>query len=452
METKIRLLKTWNNAGHRWPKGQLLQTDEKSADLLVKQGTAEIYTGEDFGDWENLGDADLQKRIEARIETELKNFAKIPKGTRRFSTAGNFSSDGFGPVDPQKFWLGDGSSAGSMSDFDTAADFCRAVVKSSKGQWDERLKDLSEGTASEGGFTVPDEMADFIWREVIEDSPFFTQSTLLPMHHSSMKVPLIMDTDRSGESGMHGIDVPSGIGEAEALTDISPSFGLCELNLHKIGGRCRISNELLEDSKEAMSVLLPSLFADALSWEMQRQFISGTGAGQCLGVMNAPALVTVAAEDAQPAKTVLFANIVKMWSRLIPRARKTAVWLINPDAEVQVRTMSLAVGTGGSSVFVLNAATQLPETIFGRPVYFTEHCQTLGTTGDIICCNPRAYGLAHRPGDPIRVESSTHIRFENDQTVFRAVARLDGQPLTIAPITPANSTETMSHFVALESR
>jgi len=452
MKTKIRLLKSWTNDGKRWPSGQLLETDPASAKTLVGQKVASYYDGGDFEGWDGLEESELQKRIEARIETELRNFAKIPGSGRRFHSGGNFASEGFGPVDPKAFWLGEGCSAGSMGDFTNAADFCRAVVKSSQGQWDSRLKDLAEGTASEGGFTVPDQMADFIWREVIEDGPFFSQSTLLPMHHSSMKIPLVMDVDRSGTGGMHGVGIPTGVGEAEALADISPSFGLCELNLHKIGGRCRISNELLEDSKEAMSVLLPSLFADALSWEMQRQFISGTGAGQCLGIMNAPALVTVAAEDAQPAKTILYENIVSMWSRLLPRARKTAVWLINPDAEVQVRTMSLAVGTGGSSAFILNTATSLPETIFGRPCYFTEHCQTLGTTGDIICCNPRAYGLGHKPGDPIRIESSTHIRFENDQTVFRAVARLDGQPLTIQPITPANSTETVSHFVALESR
>ena len=69
----------------------------------------------------------------------------------------------------------------------------------------------------------------------------------------------------------------------------------------------------------------------------------GNGAGQPLGIMNSPALVTVAAEVGQPANTILFENIVNMWSRAYGRSRPSMAWLINQDIEPQLFAMSLAV-------------------------------------------------------------------------------------------------------------
>jgi len=447
---KIKLIRPWENLGRHWATDQLLEVDDRGAEQLIKDGIAVLYVPnpDDLLLSSNMSDEESTQAIEQEVRRQL----GIGKTSNRVPPfVGRSAVSGFGPMEPKEFWMGKGYGGGRSSRFDDAADFLKAVALASKGKWDARLKDISEGVSAEGGFLVPDEMANFVWSEILEDSPFFTQATLLPMSGSSIKVPFVADADRSA-TGIHGISTPVGVAEASALTDISPTFGQCELTLKKIGGRCRVSNEMLEDSRQAMSVLLPQLFADALSWTMIKQFINGSGANECLGIMNSPALVTQGKEDGQPATTIVYDNVIKMWSRMLPKARKTAVWLISPSAEVAVRTLSIAVGTGGSSAFVLNAASQLPETIFGRPVFFSEHCQTLGTTGDIICFNPRAYAIGKKPGEQIRIEVSTHARFETDQTVFRAIARLDGQSLTANPVTPASSGLTLSHFVALETR
>ena len=97
--------------------------------------------------------------------------------------------------------------------------------------------------------------------------------------------------------------------------------------------------------------------------------------------------------------------------------------MMNCNCEKEMRKLSIEVGTGGSSVFVMNAATNLPASIFGRPVYFTECLPTLGDEGDIVVFNPRAYAIGKKPNGPLRIEVSEHARFENDQIVFRAVAR-----------------------------
>ena len=427
MDITIRLKKEWDNAGTKYPEGQLLKVSEENAQSLIKDGIAELY-----------------------VKKSRTDYSFLPGGP-----VGDSAVDGFEPISARKFWLDDDDATGGPDGggFSNFAEFLRSVKAARSGKFDQRLtveKDLSESDGG-GGFTVPQYMSNWLWLQMLEQSPFFSQATYIPMSSNRQTVPFIYDTDRSA-SGLHGIDVPTGLAEGEALTDISPTFKEAALTLNKIGGRCRVSNEMLEDSPLVISTLLPTVFSDALSWEMIRQFVNGTGAGQALGVLNSPACVEVAKEDGQSADTICYENICELWSRMLPAARRTAVWQANVDCEPQLRQMSLSVGTGGSAVFVVNASVNQPASIFGRPLVFSEHNPTLGDAGDICCFNPRAYAIGKKSGGQIRIESSPNVRFENDQTVFRAIARLDGQPLQSLPITSSNSSKTLSHFVKLGER
>ena len=280
------------------------------------------------------------------------------------------------------------------------------------------------------------------------------RATLLPCSGNGIKVPAVADTDRSASgSGMHGVGVPTA-GEASALTDISPSFTQLQFTLHKRGGRCRVSNEMMEDSMAAMASLLPGVFADALSYEIENDLYNGTGANQPLGVINAPATILQAKEAGQAASTVTLANLSDMWSRMTPTAQKSAIWVANQSCIPQLHQLTINVGTGGGYVFLPEggASSSPYSTIFGRPLYFSEVLPALGSEGDVVLINPRAYGIASKPGGLMRIESSYQNRFENDQTVFRAIVRIDGMPMQTAPITPRNGGDTLSNFVKLAER
>jgi HK97 family phage major capsid protein len=89
-------------------------------------------------------------------------------------------------------------------------------------------------------------------------------------------------------------------------------------------------------------------------------------------------------------------------------------------------------------------------TILGRPVIPIEQCATLGTVGDIIFADLRGYVLATKGG--IQADMSIHVKFVYDESVFRFVMRLDGQPLRESALTPYKGSSTLSHFVALATR
>jgi HK97 family phage major capsid protein len=115
------------------------------------------------------------------------------------------------------------------------------------------------------------------------------------------------------------------------------------------------------------------------------------------------------------------------------------------------------VGTGGGPVWIGNfaggtgGADTPPMSILGRPVYFTEKCPTLGTTGDLMFADLSFVLVGDRQA--MQLSSSEHYRFANDQTSFRIIERVDSRPWLQSALTPhSNSTNTLSAFVQLATR
>src|SRR5207253_2798204 len=95
---------------------------------------------------------------------------------------------------------------------------------------------------------------------------------------------------------------------------------------------CRVSSELAEDVGAFDQQLSAALIA-AVAAGLDGAFLSGTGAGQPLGILNAPALITVTKETSpstQAANTLLLANLAKMLARLSPGSYRSAVWMVHP--------------------------------------------------------------------------------------------------------------------------
>jgi HK97 family phage major capsid protein len=77
----------------------------------------------------------------------------------------------------------------------------------------------------------------------------------------------------------------------------------------------------------------------------------------------------------------------------------------------------------------------------------------LGDKGDIILADlAGGYILAEKGG--ISSDMSIHVKFIYDESVFRFVLRVDGQPVRASSVTPfkGGATSTLSHFVTLNER
>jgi HK97 family phage major capsid protein len=240
--------------------------------------------------------------------------------------------------------------------------------------------------------------------------------------------------------------------EAGTKTGSYPKFRQIELKLKKVIGLVYATDELLDDAS-ALETWIMNNLPEELRFVVEDSIINGTGAGMPKGILaGAGPRVSIAKEVGQAAATIVSQNIIKMWARMYAPNRRNAVWLINQDCEPQLMQMSIAVGTGGMLVYTpaggLSAAPY--GTIFGRPVLPVEYCATLGTQGDIVLTDLSDYQMIEKGG--IQSASSIHVNFVTDESVFRFVYRVDGEPKHASALTPFKGTNTLAPTVILDER
>jgi len=313
---------------------------------------------------------------------------------------------------------------------------------------------LIEGEDQYGGYLIPPEFRSTLMQAVNEKNEILPLTTGVPMKSTMVKIPYVNGFDESGGLVYGGIQW-KWLDELATKTETRPKFGMISLELKKMAGLAYASDEILEDSPMSMENILKNGFRDGLNFQLNKAFIRGTGAGQPLGILNAPCLVTITKETEQAADTILFENIINMYSRI--HDTSNAVWLVNPNCLPQLASMSLSVGSGGVPVWLpANSVSGKPhDTLMGKPIIWSKHASTLGDAGDIVFADWSQYLVGQKAGQGAdgKYDTSIHLKFDADQTCFRFVFRIDGQPWWPTVFVPPNATaDTTSPFVVLEAR
>jgi HK97 family phage major capsid protein len=337
-----------------------------------------------------------------------------------------------------------------------------AIVKSSArgATIDNRLiavqnaSGANESVPSEGGFLVQQDFSSEIIKNIFETGQIaaLCRRVGISQNSNSIKFNGIDESSRADGSRWGGVQA-YWADEAATVTATKPKFRKMELTLSKLMALYYATDELLQDAS-AMDSILTQAFTDELRFKLDDAIFRGDGAGKPLGILKAGCLVTQAKENGQAADTVVFENVLNMWSRLLASSRANAVWLINQEIEPQLYGMYLAIGTGGVPVYLPANGISGSQyaTLFGRPVIPVEHASALGDVGDIVLADMSKYLLADKGG--MNFASSMHVQFIYDEMTFRVTYRVDGQPLFDKAITPYKGTasRTLSPFVALAER
>jgi len=313
---------------------------------------------------------------------------------------------------------------------------------------------MSETVQSDGGFLVQQDFVSDLLKDLVNQAILAPKCRQQPIsaNANSIKINGVDETSRATGSRQGGIQA-YWADEADEKTKSKPKFRKVELNLHKLIGLCYATDELLADAA-ALEGFVRAAFPAEFAFVTDDAILRGTGAGQPLGILNSGCLVTVSKEAGQKADTIVAENVIKMSSRIFAGSYLNSAWYINQMCLPQLYTMSIAVGTGGQLVFVPpGGISGAPYgSLLGRPVIPIEQASALGDLGDIILADMGGYILAQKGG--IQSDVSIHVRFVYDESVFRFVLRLDGQPLRASALTPykGGSTATQSHFVTLAER
>ena len=224
------------------------------------------------------------------------------------------------------------------------------------------------------------------------------------------------------------------------LNELEIDFNQIEVDGYKVGGFIPICNAVLEDSYLNLADEIMDAIGQAIGLALDKAILYGTGVKMPLGI------VTRLAQTAEPDD----------WSANAPDwtdLHVTNILKINPSgmtSEAFFSALLLNLGTArpnyttGGTFWCMNRKTRM--TILSKAITFNAAGAIVaGANGtipveggtiielpfipdnDIIGGYGSLYLLAERAG--VQLAMSEHVRFIEDETVFKGTARYDGMPV-----------------------
>ncbi len=313
------------------------------------------------------------------------------------------------------------------------------------------ISGASVSVPSDGGYLVRQEYTTSLLDSAVQASVLASLCRQYPVGEGNdgIEAPMIDETSRATGSRWGGVQVYR-ISEADTVTAKKPAFGLFQLRLEDMMGLAYATERLLRDAAQLEAVFRDA-FTSEFAFKLDDEIVRGTGAGQCLGILNSGATVSVSKETGQAAATVVVENLSKMWARMWSRSKRNAAWFINTDVNPQLDQLALTVGTGGLEPRFVTYDAAGAIRIKGKPVVELEQCESLGTVGDVLLLDLSQYILLTKGG--LQSAQSLHVRFLYNERTFRWVYPIIGKPKWVAPLTPYKGTgNTQSPFISLATR
>lgn len=227
-----------------------------------------------------------------------------------------------------------------------------------------------------------------------------------------------------------------------AINELSFTFNQVTLDGYKVAGYVPFCNSLLEDNDINLASWVVEMTSESIGLAMDKAVLYGKGAASKMPL----GIVTRLAQDTKPADYPANApewvdlsdsNILQIggasatgaefWSALMTATgatytrynRGNMFWAMN----------SKTYATLKSKLITFTATGDIVANLFGSLPIVTGDIDILEfiPDGDIIGGYGDLYLLAMRSG--MTIESSTHVQFIQDNTVFRGKQRADGMPI-----------------------
>lgn len=345
--------------------------------------------------------------------------------------------------------------------FGNWGEFCKAVAQrhlTGGAKADPRLKffqddepdnldrkDMSSQTLAGGGALIDVEQYSQLMAVQAPNSIVRPRATIIRMGKRQIEIP-VLDQSQALTAG-----VPAFFGgiqaywqeEATAGTVSDAKFRKNTLTAHQLIGYTQVSNQLLADADQSLADFLggPMGFPGVIGWQEDYAFLTGSGAGQPLGILNAGASVLVTRNTGS---TIKYDDFAGMEAKFMGQ---DGVWIASMAAKATLLLMAGPAATNYAGAYLWgNAASSIPAQFLGRPIFFTDKLPAVGTKGDLMLADFKYYLIGDRQATT--VDTSVDQQFKFNQTAFRVVHRVDGQPWLSSPIVYQDNA-SYSPFVVL---
>ena len=234
--------------------------------------------------------------------------------------------------------------------------------------------------------------------------------------------------------------VPEGIWTemCSKLNELELSFYDVEVDGYKVGGFIPIDNALLEDSDINLATEIITALGQAIGVALDKAILYGTGTKMPLGIVTRLAQTEAPANYSKTARA--WANLsetnllnaegktdIALFKSIIEKSSAAngdyssggMFWTMNNKTKTKLISNALSINAAGA--IVSGMENTMP--IIGGAIEtlnFIPDDVMIGGYGDL-------YMLAEREG--AKMAQSEHVRFIEDQTVFKGTARYDGAPV-----------------------
>lgn len=376
--------------------------------------------------------------------TGFANFGQYLKAVADYGDIRNLRA-GYMPH-PALAMLGNQAKAMRDGDEENAEQHAKQHGSNVKSAWGGATKTMVENTGALGGFTVPTE---FVPNLIAVTSPYTDVvargATNIPMRRRAVQVPALDQTgSTAGTPNWFGGVKAQWTEEAQYKTATEPKFRQIELVAHKLVCFALTSDELLDDNAIGLASFFssPMGFRGAIEWQREWAFLRGTGAGMPRGIVGAGATINV---PAAAAGQFTWADALQMLEHFLPSTR--GYWIIN---QAHLHDVYGMVDGGGTAIFTANINDPAPGKLYGYPIVFSDKLPAPGVAGSVLLVDPAYYYMGERGAPTLDSTNAEYFRY--DETSWRSVYRVDGQPGISAPITLEDGTTQVSPFVQLGAK
>lgn len=235
---------------------------------------------------------------------------------------------------------------------------------------------LSAGSDPDGGFTVPAAvLAGFM--EKVRDSVFiesFATTDMLTTGDSLGRVTL--------ETRPDDADWTSEI--ATGSEDGSTAFGQRDLSPHPLAKRVKISRKLIRASGIGVEGVMSDNLAYKFAITREKAFMTGTGAGQPLGIFTASTDGISTARDMATGNTttaITFDGLKNAKWNLKAGYLAGARWVFHRDAMAMIDKLK---GSDLNYILQPDVRGGTGDVLLGNPVSITEYAPNTFTTGNYV--------------------------------------------------------------------
>lgn len=274
------------------------------------------------------------------------------------------------------------------------------------------IRAMSEGTAGDGGYLVPEEFSTLIIQKKSAIAKMRNYATVIPMVTDKLHVPY----DNANVT-------PSWEAENNATTPSNATFSEITLTPWKLKVLSVASNELLADANVSIINYLAGQFARVLAAEEDKQFFTGNGSSKPTGLRSL-SVTTVT----QAGAALAYLDVVKLFMALPEQYRMNAQFVTSPTG---IQLLMGLVDDNHRPIFMPSWEAGKPATLFGRPLIEDPNWPTNLTVGSATNTTEIWFGdlSTYVIGDRQSLEMtiSTERYFDADQTAMKAILRVDGK-------------------------